>query len=177
MTGHDSTDRAPVHLPAGLPAWTLRAAAALTCAAIALLMAANGIQGISLILFGVISLAAVAVPASAAPALVVGFAALAVVFTDGSPFRPSVLLLVPLFHLLHTTCAIAALTPRRSRLHPAALKAPARRFARTQLLVFVLVGATALLPAGGTEPVVETAGLLTAAALAVAAVVLTRPKR
>lgn len=166
----------PVHLPAGLPAWTLRATAALACAGISLLLAANGVQGISLALFALVSLAAVTVPASAAPALVIGFGALAVVFTDGSPFRPSVLLLIPLFHLLHTTCAIAALAPARSRLHPTALRSPARRFARTQLLVFTLVGATALLPAGGTEPAVEAAGLLTAAALAVAAVVLTRPK-
>jgi len=166
----------PVHLSAGLPAWTLRVVAALICVAIALLLAANGIQGISLGLFAAISLAAVTVPASAAPALVIGFAAIAVVFAGDDPFRPSVLVLIVLFHLVHLTCAIAALTPSRSRLHLAALRAPARRFALTQLLVFTLVGVVALLPSGGTEPVVEVVGLLSAVGLAGAAVVLMRPR-
>jgi hypothetical protein len=166
----------PVHLPAGLPAWTLRVVAALACLAIALVLAANGIQGISLGLFAAISLAAVAVPASAAPALVIGFAAIAVVFAGDDPFRPSVLLLLVLFHLFHLVCAIAALTPSRSRLHLAALRAPARRFALTQVVVFALAGVAALLPSGGTEPVVEVVGLLAAAGLAAAAVVLMRPR-
>jgi hypothetical protein len=167
---------APVHLPAGLPAWTLRVAAALTCVVIALLLSANGVQGVSLGLFGVTSLAAVAVPASAAPALVIGFAAIAVAFTDGGPFRPTVVALVVLFHLLHLTCAIAALAPPRSRLHLSVLRAPARRFALTQILVFTLLGVIAFLPSGGTEPVVEVAGLLAAVGLATAAVVLMRPR-
>ena len=179
MTNHDDrADRTstPVHLPAGLPAWTLRVAGALTCTAVGLLLAANGVQGVSLVLFALISAAAVAVPASAAPALVIGFAAVTLVFTDGGPFRSSVLALVVLLHLFHTTCAITALVPPRSRLHPSALRRPARRFALTQVLTFTLVGVVAVLPSGGTEPVVEVAGLLTAAALATAAVVLTRPK-
>ncbi|MCS7479897.1 hypothetical protein ACFFQW_18725 [Umezawaea endophytica] len=166
----------PVHLPAGLPAWTLRLVSALTCTAVGLLLAANGVQGVSLVLFALVSAAAVTVPASAAPALVIGFAAATLVFTDGGPFRPSVLALVVLLHLFHTTCAITALVPPRSRLHLGALRRPARRFALTQVLTFTLVGVTAVLPSGGTEPVVEVVGLLTAAALAAAAVVLTRPK-
>ncbi len=167
---------APVHLTAGLPAWTLRVLTALTCTAIALLLAANGVQGVSLGFFAVVSLAAVAVPASAAPALVIGFAAIAVVFTDGGPFRPTVLLMVVLLHLVHVACAIAALVPPRSRLHLRALRAPARRFLATQVLVFTLAGVAGLLPSGGTEPVVEVAGLLAAVGLAVAAVVLMRPR-
>jgi hypothetical protein len=174
--GPANREPVPVHLPAGLPAWALRVVAALSCAAIALVLAANGVQGVSLGLFAAISLAAVAVPASAAPALVIGFAALAVVFAGDDPFRPSVLVLIVLFHLVHTTCAIAALTPPRSRLHLSALRAPARRFALTQLLVFTLVGVAALLPSGGTEPVVEVVGLLSAVGLAGAAVVLMRPR-
>ena len=165
----------PVHLPAGLPAWTLRAATALTCAATALVLTANGVQGIALALFALVSLASVVVPASAAPALVIGLAAITVVFTEGDPLRPTVLALIPLLHLVHLTTALAALTPPRSRLHPSALRAPAKRFALTQALTFTLVGVTALLPTGGTDPVVEAAGLITAVVLAVAAVVLLRP--
>jgi hypothetical protein len=84
--------------------------------------------------------------------------------------------LIVLFHLVHTTCALSALTPARSRLHLAALRAPVRRVALTQLLVFTLAGVIALLPSGGTEPVVEVVGLLSAVALAGAAVVLMRPR-
>ncbi|WNV82314.1 hypothetical protein [Umezawaea sp. Da 62-37] len=167
---------APVHLPAGLPAWTLRAATVLACAAIALVLAGNGVHGVALGLFALVTLAAVAVPASAAPALVIGFAAIALVFTDGDPLRPSVLLVVVLLHLVHITCALAAVTPARARLHPRALRGPARRFAATQLLVFALAGVVALLPSGGTEPVVEVAGLASAVGLVVAAVLLMRAR-
>ncbi|PRY46683.1 hypothetical protein [Umezawaea tangerina] len=167
---------APVHLPAGLPAWLLRATAALACAATALVLAANGVQGVALGLFALVALAAVAVPASAAPALVIGTAAVTLAFTGGDPLRPGVLLVVVLLHLVHLTCALAAVTPARARLHPRALKAPARRFAATQLVVFALAGAVAVLPAGGTEPVVEVAGLASAVGLVVGAVLLMRPR-
>ena len=166
----------PVHLPAGLPAWTLRAAAALACGATGVVLAANGVQGVALVLFALVSAAAVAVPASAAPALVIGMAAITTAFTEGDPLRPSVLVLLPLLHLVHLTSALAALVPPRSRLHVSALRAPAGRLLLTQALTFTLVGVTAFLPEHGTDPVVEVAGLATAVALAVAAVVLMRPR-
>ncbi|HEX6347680.1 hypothetical protein [Umezawaea sp.] len=166
----------PTTLPAGLPAWTLRALSTLTCAATALLLAHDGVRAPTLTLYALISLAAITIPASAAPALGIGVAAAALAFTEGGPFRPAVLAMIVLLHLFHLTSALTALTPPRSRLHLSALKGPARRFALTQLLTSTLVVVTAFLPSGGTEPAVEVAGLLAATGLATAAVLLMRPR-
>jgi hypothetical protein len=167
---------APIHLSRGLPAWTLRLAAASACAAAAWVLAANGVQGIALGLFAVIVLAAVGVPASAAPALVIGFAALALVFTGGDPLRPSILVMIVLLHFVHLTCALAAVLPPGSRLHPSALAQPAKRFAITQLLVFALAGVIAVLPTGGKIVPVEVVGLFCGVGLVVAAVVVLRAR-
>jgi hypothetical protein len=167
---------AAIHLPKGLPAWTLRLAAALACVAIAGVLSANGVQHVALGLFAVISLAAVAVPASAAPALVIGFAALASAFAGGDPLRPGILVMIVLLHFLHVTCAVAAVLPPGARLHPGSLRQPAKRFAVTQLLVFAFAAVIAVLPAGGKIVPVEVVGLLCGVGLVVAAVVALRAR-
>jgi hypothetical protein len=96
--------------------------------------------------------------------------------TAGDPLRPGVLALVVLLHFVHVTSALAALVPLRSRLHLAALRAPARRFAFVQLFVLMIAGALALLPNGRTTPVVEILALGCAAGLALAVMLVTRPR-
>jgi hypothetical protein len=170
-------EAAPVlRLRPGLPGWVLRAAVAVTCAAIASVLAAVGVETVALVLYLALAVAAAAIPASAAAALLIGYPAAAVVFATDEPVWPAVLALVVLLHLVHVLCAYAAVVPLNSRVHPEALKAPAKRFALVQLSVLALAGLVILLPAGRTGAPVEVIGLACAAGLVLGAVLLMRRK-
>ncbi|GAA3459800.1 hypothetical protein ACFFSW_11185 [Saccharothrix longispora] len=168
--------RPAARLGRGLPGWTLRAAVVAVCAAVAGVLAANGVEGLALVLYLVLAAAAAAIPASAAVALLIAYPAAAIVFVSDEPRWPAVFALVVLLHLLHLLAAYAALVPVRSRVHPEALRAPARRFAGVQLGVFALGGVVLLSPGGRTDAPVEVIGLLCALGLAVGVVLLLRRK-
>ncbi|GLZ34547.1 hypothetical protein Lesp02_67340 [Lentzea sp. NBRC 105346] len=137
----------------------IRVAAALTCLVIALVLRANGVGAIQLAIFAALAVVTVLLPASAAPALVIAFAAVVMVFADGHPLRLGVLLLIPLLHLVHITSALAAVVPVRAAVAVDALKAPARRFVIIQAIVLGLAAVARLLPDGPTPAPVEVLGL------------------
>ncbi|MFI9011920.1 hypothetical protein ACIGNX_32250 [Actinosynnema sp. NPDC053489] len=165
-----------VELGAGLPAWVLRAAVGVVAAGAAAVLAVNGVEWPALALYALLVVAAVAIPASAAVGLVVGYPAVAVVFVGDEPSWPGVLALVVLLHLLHVLSAYAAVIPIGSRVHLDALKAPAKRFAVVQLSVLALAIVVLLLPGGRTDEAVEVAGLACALGLVVGTVLLMRRK-
>ena len=98
-------------------------------------------------------------PASAGPALLIAYAALAMAFADGHPVRLGVLVMIPSLHLVLVTCALAAVVPVKTRIEPAALKAPARRFAIVQAITFVVATFAAFIPSGPGIGLVELLGL------------------
>lgn len=98
-------------------------------------------------------------PGSAGAALLIGYAALAMAFADGHPLRLGVLLMIPALHLIHVTSALAAVVPVKTRIEPAALKAPARRFAIVQAISFAVAGFAAFVPSGPNIGLVELLGL------------------
>jgi hypothetical protein len=121
-------------------------------------------------------LASAYAPASPAPAgLVIGSAALAAL-AGGDPLRVEVLILIPLVHLFHVTCGLAAVVPAAGRLHLPALRAPALRFLLVQGVMAVLVTLSALLPTGRTAPLFEAVGLVGLALIAVLVVWFQRVK-
>lgn len=156
-----------IELGAGVPAVTLRGLIALAAGGIVLVLANYGIGGPALILIALAGLMSASVPASPAPALVVLLVAVSVVAIGGNPVGPHVLLLVPLVHLLHVTCALAGLVPFRARIRPSALRAPAIRFVAIQAGVFALAGVIAIAPTGRTPAVLEMIAIGGIAAIAV----------
>jgi hypothetical protein len=173
MTATTETDA--LELGRGLPGWTLRALIAMVAGVIVAVLAVNGIAGAALVLVGIAALLSAGMPASPAPTLMIVLVAMAVVALGADPFRPHVLVLVPLVHLLHVGCAIAGLLPARSRVHLTALRVPAMRFAAIQAGVFALAGTMALVPAGRASAVLELIALV-GVALAVPLVwLLVRP--
>ena len=112
-----------------------------------------------LIIVAVLTALTVLMPGSAGAALLIGYAALAIAFADGHPLRLGVLLMIPALHLIHVTSALAAVVPVKTKIEPAALKAPARRFAIVQALSFVVAGFTAFVPSGPNIGLVELLGL------------------
>jgi hypothetical protein len=88
------------------------------------------------------------------------------------PFDGEVLLMVPMVHLLHVSCGIAGLVPLRSRLHLAALRAPALRFMSIQAGVFALLGVLALTPVEHPPALLELGAIIGVAVMAVLVIVL-----
>jgi hypothetical protein len=156
-----------IELGAGVPAIALRGVIGLTGAGIILVLAGHGIGGPALILIGLAVLMSMAVPASPAPALLVLLVAVSVVAIGGSPFAPHVLLLVPLVHLVHVSCALAGLMPTRSRVRLSALRAPAIRFVAIQAGVFALAGLMAVAPTGTVPGALEFVAVAGIAAIAI----------
>ncbi|WP_394613917.1 hypothetical protein JNUCC0626_29040 [Lentzea sp. JNUCC 0626] len=101
----------------------------------------------------------VLMPGSAGPALLIGYAALAMAFADGHPLRLGVLIMIPSLHLIHVTSALAAVVPVKTKIELAALKAPARRFAIVQVITFVVAAFAAVVPSGAGIGLVEVLGL------------------
>jgi hypothetical protein len=163
MTGRDP---GALELSAGVPGWTLRVLIGLVAAAIITVLLGHGLGGAAVLLLVLSALTSVVMPASPAPALLVTVVAMAVVAIDADPFGPTVLVLIPLVHLLHVACGIAGLVPARSRVHLAALRVPAVRFAGIQAGVFALAGLLALLPAGRSVAFLEFLAIVGVAAIA-----------
>ncbi|QQQ77124.1 hypothetical protein IOD16_00745 [Saccharothrix sp. 6-C] len=163
-------------LGVGLPGWVLRASIVVVAAGAAWVLALNGVDWPALALYGALVLAAAAIPASAAVALIIGYPAAAMVFATDEPSWPGVFVLVVLLHLLHVLSAYAAVLPIGSRIHPVALKAPAKRFVAVQLSVLAFGVVVLLLPGGRTDAAVEVVGLVCAVGLVVGTVLLMRRK-
>ncbi|HEU5469948.1 MAG TPA: hypothetical protein VFV67_04795 [Actinophytocola sp.] len=149
----------------GLPSWSLRVLVAATGAGVVGVLAATGLHGPVLWLIGLAAAATVGMPSSPAPMLVLLLTAMSVVATGTGVLGP-MLVLVPLLHLMHVSCALAGLVPPGARVHLAALRVPALRFVGVQAAVFALAGLMALVPGGTTLPVLEFAALLGVAGIA-----------
>ncbi|MEV6241588.1 hypothetical protein [Lentzea sp. NPDC051838] len=106
-----------------------------------------------------LTLLSVLMPGSAGPALLIGYAALAMAFGDGHPLRLGVWLMIPALHLVHVTCGLAAVVPVKTRIELAALKAPARRFAIVQAISFGVAAFASFIPSGPNFGLVELLGL------------------
>ncbi|MFD1151059.1 hypothetical protein, partial [Saccharothrix hoggarensis] len=154
--------------------WVPSSAVGVVAAGVAGVLAANGVEWPALALYGALAVAAMAVPASAAVALIIGYPAAAMVLTGDEPSWPGVLALVVLLHLLHVLSAYAAVLPLASRVHLNALAAPAKRFAAVQLSVLGLAAVVILLPGGRTAEAVEVVGIACAVGLVLGVVLLMR---
>jgi hypothetical protein len=153
----------------GLPAWWLRVAIGLVGAAVLGLLLVQGLVFALVIVFAVLVAVTVALPSSPGMTVLVGAAALAVGFHDGTDVSVVAVLLIPLLHLGHVLTAIAGVIPLGARVHLSALRRPLRRYLLIQVAVLALVAVAVLLPAGRVDPIVEVAGLLAAAAIALVA--------
>src|SRR5690349_11977159 len=89
-----------------------------------------------LVIVGLLTALSALMPGSAGPALLIGYAAVAMAFGDGHPLRLGVWIMIPALHLIHVTSALAAVVPVKTKIELAALKAPARRFAIVQAISF-----------------------------------------
>ncbi|MFD5826564.1 hypothetical protein [Lentzea sp. NPDC060358] len=112
-----------------------------------------------LVVVAVLTAVTALMPGSAGAALLIGYAALAMAFGEGHPLRIGVLLMIPALHLIHVMSAIAAVVPVKTKIEPAALKAPARRFAIVQVITFGVAAFTAFIPTGAAIGLVELLGL------------------
>ncbi len=155
-----------IELGTGLPAIALRLVIASTGAGIVAVLGNGGIGGPALVLIALAALMSAGAPASPAPALVVLLVALSVLAIGGDAVNPRVLALVPLVHLLHVSCALAALMPWRARIRLSALRAPAIRFVAIQGGVFALAGVMAVAPTGRVPGFVEMVAVAGIAAIA-----------
>jgi hypothetical protein len=166
-----------VELGRGWPGWVPRAVLLLAGLAATAVLFANGVNSIALGFIGVFALVLPLVPATPAPAILIGAVAVAVAAGGGDALRPEVLIEIPLLHLVHVAAAFAALVPVRALVRPAALLRPARRFVVVQVVTFVIVGVSALLPTGRNPTVVELAGLVAATGLVLVAIRLVAGRR
>jgi hypothetical protein len=169
-----SADQVVLDVDPGLSAHWLRAVIALACGGILLDIADHGVDSVPFGFAVALALACVLIPASPAPLLLILVSAAAVTATVDQPFAPGVLVMIPLVHLLHLSCAITAVLPRHARIAAGALWPPLRRAVFVQAVVWVIVLLGYLLPQGRTPTILELAGLLSVAGIAVVIVVLDR---
>jgi hypothetical protein len=167
-----------MRLTAGLPAWVLRGVIGCAVVVIVVLLMAQGVSvfpAAVVVLSGALTVLA---PASPAPAFVIIATAVCVVVVSDDPFSIGVLALLPLVHLVHIGSAVAAVIPGTARVHLAALRPAAVRFAIVQVIVFGLAGVAALVPETVTPAALEFAALIGAALLAALAtrLILKRPQ-
>jgi hypothetical protein len=175
QTRPDQPDVAVVELGATVPDWTLRLLLAAVAGMLCVVLSTEGVPPGGLIIFGLVGLAAIFVPASpAATVLGCGTAILLALYSEGDPVRPAVLACVVLVHLLHVVSGQAAVIPRGTRIHPRALRRPALRFVLIQAVVFALVGLAMLLPHAATPMLIEVGALLAVTSLAVFVMFLLR---
>lgn len=160
----------------GVGGWVLRAAIGVASGAVAWVLAVHGVEWPALAMYGLLVVAAMAIPASAAVALIIGYPAAAMAFVGDDRSWAGVFALVVLLHLVHVLAAYAAVVPIGSRVHLEALKAPAKRFALVQLSVLAVAAVVILLPGGRTDAAVEVVGLACAVGLVLGAVLLMRRK-
>ncbi|ALG06548.1 hypothetical protein [Kibdelosporangium phytohabitans] len=167
-----------MNLTAGLPAWTLRGVVLCAAALILILLAAQGVGAFPLGIVALLGVLSVTAPGTPAPAFLIVATAVAVAVVSDDAFDIRVLALVPLVHLVHIGCALAAVIPGTARVHLSALRPAAARFALVQLVVAGLAGVAALVPETVTPAAMEVAALLGTAALAVIAtrLIMKRPQ-
>jgi len=158
-----------LELRPGLPGWWLRAAIGLLGALVIVVLAVQGLGFSMVIVFGVVVAVTVALPSSPAMTVLIGGAAIATAFMDGVDVSVEAVLLIPLLHLGHVLSAIAGVLPLDSRLHLSAFRRPLRRYLLIQVAMLALVAVAVLLPAGRVDPIIEVAGLLAAAGVALVA--------
>ena len=158
-----------MELRPGFSAWWLRAAIAAVGAAVLGVLELQGLAFTLVIVFGVVVAVTVALPSSPGMTVLVGGAALATAFLDGSGLSVQALLLIPLLHLGHVLAGIAGVLPAGARLHLSAFRRPLRRYLLIQVSVLALVALALVVPAGRIDPIVEVAGLLAAAGVALVA--------
>ncbi|MFI9385949.1 hypothetical protein [Kutzneria sp. NPDC052558] len=153
----------------GLPGWLLRAAIGLLGVLVVIVLAGQGLGFAMQVVLLLVVAVSVALPSSPAMTVLIGAAAVATAFLDGADVSVSAVLLIPLLHLGHMLSAIAAVLPLDSRLHLSAFRRPLRRYLLIQVAVLALVVVAVLLPAGRIDPLVEAAGFLAAAGIALLA--------
>lgn len=164
-----------IRIGRGVPAWGLRVVVLAATVTIVLLLAA-GSGPLVVGLLAVSGLVSAVLPGSPAPGLLIVVTAVAVATGDGSPLRAEVLVLVPLTHLVHVCCALAAVVPVTARIHPSAFRAPAVRFVAIQAGVLALAVLASMVSTGATPPALEVIALVGVALLAPLAVWLLRSK-
>lgn len=150
----------------GLPGWSPRIVIAAAAGGIVAVLLASGIQGAALVLVALAVVLSLGMPSSPAPTLVLVLVGLSVLVTGSDPFTGPVLVLIPLVHLFHVSCAIAGTLPAKSRVHPAALRAPVLRFVAIQAGVFALAGLLALVRVDHVTAPLEIIALAGLAAVA-----------
>jgi hypothetical protein len=168
VTGEDGP-RA-LELGPGWPAWSLRVVLLLAGVGSVVPLLGGGVAGVVLVVLFGLAVVTAALPATPAPALLIGAVAVAVTAVGGDPLRPAVLVEIPLVHLVHVVASLAALVPANAVLRPSVLVRPVRRFVLVQLSVFAVVGLAEVLPTGRNTTVVELAGLVAATGLVAVAI-------
>jgi hypothetical protein len=158
-----------LELRPGLPSWWLRAAIGLLGVLVIVVLAVQGLGFSMVVVLGLVVAVTVALPSSPAMTVLIGAAAIATAFLDGADVSVEAVLLIPLLHLGHVLSAIAAVLPIDSRLHLSAFRRPLRRYLLIQVAVLALVAVAVLLPAGRVDPLIEAAGFLAAAGIALLA--------
>lgn len=158
-----------MELRPGLSAWWLRAAIAVVGLTVLGLLELQGLGFSLMIVFLVVLAITVAMPAAPGMTVLIGGAAMATAFMDGSTLSVEAVLLIPLLHLGHVLAGVAGVLPIGARLHLSAFRRPLRRYLLIQVSVLALVGVALVLPAGRIDPIVEVAGLLAAAGIALVA--------
>jgi hypothetical protein len=158
-----------MELRPGLSAWWLRAAIAVVGGAVLGLLELQGLGFSLMIVFLVVLAITVAMPAAPGMTVLIGGAAMATAFMDGSTLSVEAVLLIPLLHLGHVLAGVAGVLPIGARLHLSAFRRPLRRYLLIQVSVLALVAVALALPAGRIDPIVEVAGLLAAAGIALVA--------
>ncbi|QUQ72271.1 hypothetical protein [Kutzneria sp. CA-103260] len=158
-----------LELRPGVSGWWLRVVIGLLGVLVLVLLTAQGLGFSMLIVFGVVVAVAAALPSSPAMTVLIGGAAIATAFMDGTDVSVEAVLLIPVLHLGHVLSAIAGVLPIDSRLHLSAFRRPLRRYLLIQIGVLALVAVAVLLPAGQVDPIIEVAGLLAAAGVALLA--------
>lgn len=172
-----ASDLPILELGRGWPGWVPRVIVLLAGLGAAAALLADDVNSIALGFIVLFALVVPLVPATPAPAILIAGVAVAVAAGGGDPLRPTVLLEIPLLHLVHLAASFAALVPIRAVIRPAALWRPARRFLVVQALTFAVVGVAELLPTGRNPTVVEIAGLIASTGLVVLAIWLVARRR
>jgi hypothetical protein len=149
----------------GWPARTLRLpilAAGLSAVAI---QATSGLPTVIVVILCGLAVLAAALPASPAPALLIGAVAVITATLGGDPLRPAVLACVLLLYLVHAAAGIAALVPPGAVVHLRALRRPARRFGLVTMVVVAAIGLAETVPTSRNGTLVESAALVGTTAL------------
>jgi hypothetical protein len=168
-----------LELGGGWPGWVprvvvlLAGAGAVGVAAVA----AGGLNTGVLVALAVLVGLSAAMPNTPGPAVLIAAVVVLLTLQDGDPLRWSVLVEIPLLHLVHVGAALSAIVPVRALIVPVALLAPARRFLLVQLGVFAVAGFAALLPADRNPAIVEVVGLLAVTGISLLAIRLLHARR